>query len=208
MNHSLYLASSSASRKALLELSQIPFSLVSQSADESQCSLFQPLESLVRELAVLKMNHIIFPSGKVGEIAFFLTADTMTMDFNNQLYGKPVDREDAIRMLKACRKGVTVGSAFCLERKIFVAGGHWVTQESIVDYDQASCVVDVPDLFLDFYLGRISFLDVSGGIAIEGFGDQFVKEVCGSYSAILGLPMYKVREALYASGFYSTLGRF
>ena len=208
MKQLLYLASSSVSRKNLLKESQIPFSLISQRADESQCSLQQSLESLVRQLAILKMDHIIYPSGKVGQIAFFLTADTMVIDSKNNFYGKPVSREEAVAMIKACRDGVTVGTGFCLERKIFAAESGWRTQERIVGYDQAWCVADVPDAFLDFYLDRVQFLDICGGLTVESFGDQFLKEVRGSYSAILGLPMYKVREALYSLGFYSSLGRF
>tara|TARA_B100000674_G_C37822158_1_gene906351 strand:- start:358 stop:969 length:612 start_codon:yes stop_codon:yes gene_type:complete len=202
MKYTLYLASSSFSRKRLLELSDIPFSLITQDADESTCSLEQPLESLVQELAELKMDHVALPQGQEGQIAYFLTADTLTMDPQSQLYGKPVDRHDAIRMLQACREGAIVGTAFCLERKLF-KDGQWRKQERIVGYDRAWCVVDIPDAFLDFYLDRVPFTDVSGGITIEGFGEQFVKEVNGCYSAILGLPMYKLRDALYKLGFYS-----
>lgn len=197
----LYLASQSSSRNMLLQSSQIPFSLLTQDAEESQCSLSQPLEQLVRQLALLKMKHVKLPIAEEGSVAFFLTADTMTRDSFGQLLGKPVDREDAIRMLKSCRKGAVIGTAFCLERKIFQRD-IWITQKTVVGYDQASCVVNIPDAFLDFYLDRVSFMHVSGGIAIEGFGDQFVSEVKGSYSAILGLPMYKIRQALYDLGFY------
>lgn len=202
IQYPLYLASGSATRKNLLTASQIPFTIISQDADESQASLQQPLKSLVLELAQLKMDHILYSSGKEGDIAFFLTADTMTIDSEGNLYGKPVDRDDAVFMLRACRKGTVVGTAFCLERKIF-SGGFWIAQERIVDYDEAWCVVDVPEDCIGFYLDSIPFMNFSGGITIEGFGDQFVQEIRGSYSAILGLPMYKVREALCALGFYS-----
>lgn len=202
MKHPLYLASSSYSRKRLLELSNIPFVIVTQDADESVCSMDQPLEILVQQLAELKMDHIDLPQGQEeGQVGFFLTADTLTMDPDNKLHGKPIDRKDAIEMLKACRQGAIVGTSFCLERKLFT-NGQWQRQERIVEYDRAYCVVDVPDAFLDFYLDRVPFTQVSGGITIEGFGEQFVKEVNGCYSAIIGLPMYKLRDALYKLGFY------
>ena len=204
MNHPLYLASSSFSRKRLLDLAKIPFTVITQDADESTCSLNQPLENLVQQLAELKMKHVHLPEGVEGQVAFFLTADTLTMDPENKLYGKPADRSAAIKMLKACRQGAIVGSAFCLERKLFTQGS-WRTQEHVLEYDRAYCVVDVPDQFLDFYLDQVPFTKVSGGITIEGFGEQFVKEVNGSYSAIVGLPMYKLRDALYNLGFYSFL---
>lgn len=202
MKSTLYLASGSQSRKKLLEVANIPFTLISQNADESQCSVQQPLEVLVQEIAELKMDHIILPAGKEGEVAYFLTADTMTIDPDNKLHGKPRDRDEAVAMLKACRQGAIVGTAFCLERKLYTHN-QWQTQEQIIGYDRAWCVVDVPDVFLDYYLDRVPFTTVSGGITIEGFGEQFVKEVNGCYSAIIGLPMYKLRTALYQLDFYS-----
>ncbi len=202
MKHTLYLASSSVSRKQLLERANIPFSLISQNADESQCSLKQPLDVVVQQIAELKMDHIVLPEAQEGDVAFFLTADTLTLDSENKLHGKPIDRDEAVIMLKACRQGTIVGSAFCLERKIFTKG-QWKAQERIVEYDRAWCVVNVSDEFIDFYLDHVPFNQVSGGIRIEGFGEQFVKEVNGCYSAIVGLPMYKLREALYKLGFYN-----
>lgn len=202
MKHILYLASESQSRKRLLELAHIPFTIISQTADESLCSLQQPLDGLVQEIAELKMNHIVLPVGKEGEIAYFLTADTMTIDPHGQFHGKPVDRQSAIAMLKACRQGAIVGTAFCLERKVYMHN-QWHTQECITGYDRAWCVVDIPDEFLDFYLDQVPYTSVSGGITIESFGEQFVKEINGCYSAIIGLPMYKVRDALYKLGFYN-----
>ena len=196
----LFLASNSLSRKKLLQDSKINFYIISQNADESQCSLDQSLESLVRQLAVLKMNNIIMPVGHQGQVSFFLTADSMTLANDGSLYGKPVDRDDAIRMLKMHRKGTTIGTAFCLERKIF-DNNIWVTQERIVDYDKGCCVLDVSDSFIDVYLKSISFMTLSGAGFIEGFGEQFVKEVSGCYSAILGLPMYKLRKSLFDLGF-------
>lgn len=201
MKYQLYLASSSASRKSLLERSNIPFTLISQNADESVCSLQQPLDMVIQQIAELKMKHILLPEGREGDIAFFLTADTLTLDADNNIYGKPKDRDDAVRMLRACRKGVIVGSAFCLERKMY-QNGQWHTQEHILEYDRAYCVVDVPEVFIDFYLDTVPYLDVSGAVRIGGFGEQFVKEINGCYSAIIGIPMYKLRDALYSLGFY------
>ncbi|HSW76222.1 MAG TPA: Maf family protein [Candidatus Saccharimonadales bacterium] len=202
MEHILYLASGSSSRRGMLMAAGIPFQVIEHTADESSCSLNQSLESLVTQLALLKMNHISIPDGTEQQIAFVLTADTMTLDSYHKLHGKPFDRQDAKNMLISCRDGALIGTAFCLQKKIF-QNGTWNTHQQIVDYDQAWCVVDVPDVFLDFYLDRIPFTQVSGAITIEGFGEQFVKEVNGCYSAILGMPMYKLREALYALKFYA-----
>jgi len=160
------------------------------------------LSLVVSELAQLKMNHAILPQGQCdGQIIFVLTADTLTKDMHGILHGKPSDRHDAIRILKLCRAGTIIGTGFCLQ-KLRWHNDSWEVVQSILEYDQAACIMNVPDEFLDFYLDRIPFLTISGAIDIAGVGDQFLEKVDGSYSAVLGLPMCKVRQSLYKLGFY------
>jgi septum formation protein len=197
----LYLASGSSTRRGQLQACHIPFSLVHQDADESQISLEQPLERVVCALAALKMAHVQYPLAAEGESAFFLTADTMTLDSFGCYFGKPRDRREAVQFLKSLRLGATIGSGFCVDKAVFKAG-KWLQLARTIGYDEAFCVVDIPDEFLDFYLDRVPYTSVAGGVTIEGFGEQFVKEVRGNYSAILGLPMYKLRVALAEMGFF------
>ncbi len=202
MKNILFLASNSASRKSLLAQADIPFQIISQNADESLCDTNRELSLVVTELAQLKMNHAILPQGQTqGHIIFVITADTLTKDQHGTLHGKPSDRNDAIRILKLCRAGTIIGTAFCLQ-KLRWQNDSWNVVETVLEYDQATCIMNVPDEFLDFYLDRIPFLTISGAIDIAGIGDQFLEEVDGSYSAVLGLPMCKVRQSLYKLGFY------
>ena len=60
----------------------------------------------------------------------------------------------------------------------------------------------MPDNWIDIYLEKTPYLDVSGGMAIEKYGNQFLKTVQGSYSTIIGLPLFEVREALEKLGFF------
>ncbi len=196
----LYLASGSAGRKKLLIEAEIPFELVSHTADETQCDLSQPIDVVVQHLALLKMKHVALPIGHEGQIAFVLTADTLTLNHQGKLMGKPVDRADAMRMISD-KNPTRTGTAFCLEKKEF-KNGTWHTLEQILDYDQAWCTVQVPDDCLDLYLSKIPYLMVSGAISIQGFGEQFVTEIRGNYSAIVGMPMFKLRQALQKMNFF------
>lgn len=200
MKNILYLASGSFARKKLLEEAQIPFEVITQNADETSCSLNQPLDMVVKKLAELKMAHVNLPRGLQGQKIYVLTADTLTLDCHGKLLGKPVDRDDAVKMLQN-RNSVLVGTAFCLQTKEF-RDGQWHTLQQIVDYDQAKCLVDVSDENIDLYLSTIPYLLVSGSVSIDGFGEQFVKEVTGCYSAIIGIPMYKLRKALHILEFF------
>ena len=51
-------------------------------------------------------------------------------------------------------------------------------------------------------LTEINPSTLSGAIDIAGIGDQFLEKINGSYSAVLGLPMCKVRQSLFKLGFY------
>ncbi len=120
--NTLYLASSSQSRQMLLKQAEIPFVVIPQYADEATCDWGLPLEQLVRSISLYKMEHAQLPEGKEGHTIFVLTADTLSQNNGSQIEGKPIDREDAIRKIKAARNGTRLCSAFCLDKKQFQNG--------------------------------------------------------------------------------------
>lgn len=199
----LLFGSKSQSRRMLLEESQIPFVTVDQDADESQCDWNLPLPQLVLSIALYKMQHVILPDGKhEGDICFVLTADTMSHDKTGTIHAKPVDRADAIAKIKATAAGDSfLCTGFCVDRKVW-QDGEWVIEERIADIVSAKFTFVVPESWLDIYLEKTPFLDVSGGIAVEKFGNQFLQKVEGSYSTIIGLPVFEVRQALEKVGFF------
>lgn len=200
----LYLASKSQSRRMLLEDAKITYSLLSQDADESQCNWGSTLQKVVESIAVHKMEHVILPKGTEGKIIFVLTADTLSQDPTGALQGKPDDMQDAITKIKATAQGVNrCGTAFCLERKLYTNDA-WLTQERIIKFVDAQYEFIIPDHWIERYLkdgGNI--LDAAGATRIEGYGAQFMKLMHGSYSTIVGLPMFELREALEKIGFYA-----
>lgn len=198
----LYMASNSASRKRLLADAGIPFQVIMQDADESQISTEQSLSDVVMQLAQLKMQHAQIPVGvQENEICFVLTADTLGLTNSGRILCKPVDYVDAITMLQDARAGSLTVTGFCL-RKLQWQHGVWVVIDEVIDFDQATSIFNVPGDFIDFYLQAIPYLSVSGAISIEGVGGQFLQSVNGSYETIVGLPMFKIRQALFQLSFY------
>lgn len=203
MSHILYLASQSSSRKKLLEESRIPFSVIEQSADESQCDWNLPLQELVQAIALRKMHHVLLPEGRAdGELCFVLTADTLSQDkIDNAIQGKPVDRADAIDKIKRARTGTRLCTAFCLNKYEWQSGAWQLVAE------QQECVAAeylffIPDSLIDWYLDNSVGMSASNAIAVEGFGAQFLQSVHGSHSTIIGLPLFEVRNALTELGFF------
>lgn len=198
----LLLASKSPSRQILLREAQIPFTLIGQDADETQCGWGLPLPRLVQEIALYKMNHVILPAGNnEGDVCFVLTADTMSQDKQGIIHGKPVDRDDAIAKIKAARQGSYLCTAFCLDRSVW-RDGVWKLEQRIQECVSSEYIFLVPDSWIDIYLEKSIGLKTAGSIAVEDFGGQFLKMVHGSYTTIVGLPMFEVRQALERIGFF------
>lgn len=191
----LYLGSTSFSRKKLLQDAQISFIVVEQTADESVCDWGMPLEKVVSAIAVHKMDHVILPDGLViGQQIFVLTADTLSCSSDGMINGKPIDRVDAIAKIKSARSGHKLCTAFCLDKKQW-NGQSWDLVERIQESVGAFLIFDVPDDRISWYLDNSIAMSCSGAIQVEK-GLLFLKEIRGSYSAIVGLPLFEVRRAL------------
>jgi len=198
----VYFGSKSQPRRMLLDESFIPYIVVDQHADESQCDWGLPLPQLVLSIAIYKMQHVILPDGTHdGDICFVLTADTMSHDKTGKIHGKPVDKDDAIAKIKATRDGSFLCTAFCLDRKVW-RNGAWHIDERIADIVSSEFSFIISDEWMETYISQVPYLDVSGGIAVEKYGNQFLKVVHGSYSTIIGLPLFELRQALEKLGFY------
>jgi septum formation protein len=199
--NTLLLGSKSPSRQMLLNLAQIPFTLIGQDADETLCDWALPLPEIVTHIARFKMEHVQLPAGFDGQVCFVLTADTLTQDKNGAVQGKPVDRDDAIAKIKSSRVGSNLCTAFCLDKKIW-RNNQWQLIERIEQVVHAEYLFVLPDEWIDIYLDTSIAMDTAGAITVEAFGAQFLKVVNGSYSAIIGLPLFEVREALAKLGFF------
>lgn len=206
MENVLLLASSSTSRQQLLKEVCIPFSVVPQTADELSPSCGMPLEQLVTCIARMKMDHVIMPAGTGGEERFVLTADTLTHYASGVVAGKPSNKEQAIRQIQEARAGqITTGTAFCLEKRRYELNegvNSWQCIGQAVRFVSAQYQFYIPDMWLDRYFELSNGYYGSGAIAVEGFGSLFLKELCGSYSTIVGLPLYELREELDLMGFF------
>jgi septum formation protein len=201
--HTLLLGSQSASRQMLLTQAQIPFILVAQSADETACDWTLPLPELVATIARIKMDHLLVPSGnQEHDYCFVLTADTLSQDVRGGIQGKPTSREDAIAKIKSARAGSRLSTAFCLDKKIW-RKGKWEVAERIEQVVHAEYAFIISDEWIDIYLNNSELaFSASNAIAIEGYGNQFLQTVYGSYSTIIGLPLFELRLALSSLGFF------
>ena len=203
MNNILLLASKSKSRRFLLSQAEIPYVLLDQEADEKECDWGMPLQKLVESIALHKMAQIVMPNTVDEKHLFVLTSDTLTQNARGDLLGKPQTRDDARAMIRSLREGpARVGTAFCLDKKVFKFG-QWQTSARTLVFVDARCDFNIPEHWVERYLDNSHALHCSGSMAVDGYGAQFLHTIQGSYTTILGLPMSHVRNALEEMGFFT-----
>ncbi len=121
-----------------------------------------------------------------GEI--ILAADSLVV-LGNSIFGKPVDYEDAVRILQALSGNIhRVITGFCLlsEKKKFV--GSAISKVKFEKFTRQE---------IDFYIENYQPYDKAGAYAIqEWIGLCKASKIEGLYSNIMGLPMELVYRAL------------
>lgn len=180
--------------------------LVDQNADESKCSVGATLLEVVSSIALSKMEHAVLPNGSTeGEVVFVISADTMGADSSGKICGKPNSKEGAIEMIRSYRSGAETCTAFCVDKRVWKSGA-WQIEDRVFGSASAQYIFDVPEDEIERYFklsidAGINYMNVSGAVAIEEFGAQYLKTISGSYTAVVGLPVYEVKQALGKLGF-------
>jgi septum formation protein len=168
----LILASTSPQRRAILEQLQIPFEVVAPTYAEDDWPGLEVVD-LVRSHAEGKARSV-HADGRLT-----LGVDTAVV-LDGLVYGKPVDRDDAARMLRELSgRTHTVVSGLCLlgaDEDIF---GHELTDVTFR--------VLTPET-LASYLDSGEWEGRAGAYAIQGLGGRLVERIEGDYLNVVGLP--------------------
>lgn len=178
----LILASSSPRRAALLAAAGIDFLTVPAAVDE-QVLKMEPPGDHVRRLARAKADAVFARHRD----AVVIGADTIVV-VGSEILGKPLDREDAVRMLELLsgrEHEVLTGLAIVAQRGAAVEVARtrvWVNPLS--DAEIAS------------YVDSGEPMDKAGAYAIQGLFSRFVDRIQGSYSNVVGLPVALVYRLL------------
>lgn len=182
----LVLASSSPRRRHWLEAMRIPFEIQVPDVDETPLLDEEPGD-LVLRLAELKAE--VVAQRHPGR--WVMAADT-TVAVDHHTLNKPVDVEDAVRMLTLIQgRAHQVHTGFCLQRDRDI--------HSFVDTAQ---VVFRPltEAQIRWYVGTREPMDKAGAYAIQGIGALFIEGVEGSFSTVMGLPVERVGELFLRLG--------
>jgi len=189
----LILASASPRRKALLEQIGVEFQVNPVDMDESMLPGEGVMEHVER-LAIEKARAGYAQSCGHESTCAVLGADTV-VDINGEVLGKPENnRQAAVFLARLSGKKHKVHTAVAL-----------VTENSEL-IEVSSSEVEFACLSeqqINAYIETGEPLDKAGGYAIQGVAGQFVVNLNGSYSGVMGLPLYETVKLLSACGVVS-----
>ncbi len=176
----IILASESPRRRQLLEQIGFNFEVVSSQVDEEEIIDKNPLINI--QLLALRKAQEIANKGYRGII---IGADTQIL-IENEIIGKPRDREDAKRiLLKLSGKSHEVVTGIAIIDTEAVSSETWF-ETTIVKFREL--MVDEIEEYLDTgeYIGK------AGAYGIQGRAAVFVERIEGCYFNVVGLPLTKL----------------
>jgi septum formation protein len=181
----LILASGSRDRRKLLAEAGYSFDVLPADIDEPTQARFGNCRQYVQEVAWLKAAAVA-PQVKSGLI---LTADTVGWH-NGEVIGKPVDANDARRIIRMLGGTVhELWTGVCL----------WKRPEDWQIAFQELSLVTVKKFSaeeLEEYIATNRWVGASGAYSIEGAADPYTHVVQGSVSNVIGLPMESLEKML------------
>lgn len=197
----LLLASASPRRSALLTQIGVPHEIVPTTVDET-VRPGEPPEALVLRLARAKALAGVTAgvmaearAGAAGRPA--LGADTVVA-LGEHIFGKPRDAADAAAIL-----GALSGRAHRVCSGVALAhGGRVATRlsETVVHF-RALTRAEIDD-----YWASGEPQDKAGAYAVQGRAAVFIARIEGSYSGVMGLPVFETAELLAEAGLLPAAG--
>lgn len=179
----IILASNSPRRKELLAGLGVPFKvLVIPGIDESYPDTL-PASEVAEYIAVKKAEPYTITEGNI-----VLTADTVVV-CDDEVMGKPVDEQDAHRMLRQLSgKTHQVYTGVCLRTNNYQR--HFSVRTDVT-------FKVLTDEEIDFYVREYQPLDKAGAYGIqEWIGYIGITGIQGSYYNVMGLPVQRIYEEI------------
>ena len=184
----IILASVSPRRKYLLEQVGLKFNVIPSNFNEASVSIMKP-ESYVKKLAKEKAFEI---ANKYPD-KWVIGADTVVV-IDNDILGKPDSKEDAYLMLKKLSgKTHQVLTGYCICCKSL---NKIIINTAITDVTFKKLTNEE----INWYLSTEESLDKAGAYAIQGVGTFLIRQINGSYTNVVGLPVCEVIEHLIEEG--------
>lgn len=185
----LYLASKSPRRSELLARLGLDFGLLDNDVPEHRAP-GEPAEDYVRRVAREKAGAGLLQVVGVAN-AVVLGADTEVV-LDDDVFGKPRDADDAAAMLRRLsgrtHRVISALSLVSASREAQAVSLSEVTFAELDDQD------------IETYLASGEWQDRAGAYAIQGRAQALISHLSGSYSGVMGLPLFETAQLLRGFG--------
>ena len=184
----ILLASASPRRRELLKQLAVTFKVEAADIDESIMDGETPREHVLR----LSREKALAGFSQCGGAMPTLGSDTIVL-LDGDILGKPGSRAEAESMLKRLSGNTHhVYSAVALALK----------PDKVMETLNITAVTfgDMPDSWIRQYCQSDEPMDKAGAYAVQGGTGQYIRRIEGSYSGVMGLPLYETAELLRRAG--------
>lgn len=197
MHRFLYLASQSPRRSQLLTQIGVEHELLLAGSEEDAEALEEHLDGespadYVQRVTRLKLDAALNRWKARGlRPAPVLCADT-TVALGNTIYAKPTDAEDAVRMLSAL-SGQTHTVLTAVSLGVMGKQGAQCVQAcstSLVTF------ANMTEEEIRAYVASGEPMGKAGAYAVQGLAAAHISHISGSYTGIMGLPLYETAQLL------------
>ncbi len=187
-NCNIILASASPRRKELFAMTGLEFEVRTSNAPEKKIGE-DPAE-IVQNIARQKAKAVA-ASADIRSASVIVGADTVVVR-DNDILGKPVDKEDAFEMLSSLRNRThTVFTGVCAFSPDSGKPVLLFSEETLVEF------CDYTDSQIHEYIKSGEPMDKAGSYAIQGLGCFMIRGIRGDYHNVMGFPIGRfLREAL------------
>jgi septum formation protein len=188
----IYLASASPRRQELLRQLGVAFEVIASDLDEVREPDETP-EQYVTRVARDKARHVAAQVRAQEPAPIVLGADTEVV-LDDDVLGKPRDREHGLAMLQRLQgRTHEVLTAIVLHR----AGREW----SALSRSRVTVDAMLP-AEIERYWDTGEPAGKAGGYAIQGRGAALIAHLEGSYSGVMGLPVFETAQLLRQAGLW------
>ena len=198
----IYLASQSPRRRQLLEQLGVRHQLLLPNVDDDVCEDAEAIEvalsgeaptAYVERVTGLKLDAAVTRHARRGlPDAPILCSDT-TVALGRTIFGKPDDAAHAARLLA----GLAGHEHRVLTAVALQVGARRLCALSVSRVTFAA----MTGAQIDAYVATGEPLGKAGAYGIQGRAAAHIQQIAGSYSGIMGLPLYETAQLLRAAGF-------
>lgn len=189
----IILASSSPRRQEILKMLKITFRVIAPNIDETISSLLDH-EEIPELLAREKVLAVIHSLPAEQEIPWVLGADTI-ISFDGKIYGKPENQEQAFDFLKTFQ-----GKTHKVITALVLYNGKTKETTSRVCTSEVT-FAPMSDEEIQWYIDTGEWHGAAGGYRIQSLASVFISNIKGSYSGVIGLPIFELYDMLKEQGY-------